>query len=186
MGLLIEDGKGRGYISSVSESNRLNVSAKSNPRAYYISRDDGLAFTLNSVDADADAGDIICYLKNTSATRNMYIGQIHFAGANAVLWKTWVVSGVAGGTSITASNLNLTSGKSAEATAFGNNPVTGLALDVLLDTIRSSVGSHGDEHWEDVLVLGPNNAIAIEYDTGTTGPAEVSIEFHYEDITRSN
>ena len=186
MGLHIEDGKGRGYISSVSESNRLNVSSKSNPRAFYISRDDGLAFNVASVDVDADAGDIICYVKNTSTTRNLYVRQIHYGSLNAALWKTWQVTGTAGGTEISPGNLNLTSGKSAEATAFGSNPVTGLSLDKLLSSHRNTAGAHGIEPWEDVLVLGPNNAIAVEYDTGTTGPAEVNIEFHYEDITRSN
>jgi hypothetical protein len=186
MGLHIEDGRGRGYISSVSESNRLNVSAKSNPRSFYISRDDGLAFTLSSVDLDADAGDVICYLKNTSTTRNMYIKQIHYGGVNAALWKTWVVSGVAGGTSIIPTNLNLTSGKSAEALGFGNDVVNDLTYDSLIGSHRTIAGAHSVDGWEDVLTLGPNNAIAVEYDTGTTGPAEVNIEFHYEDITRSN
>ena len=186
MGLQIEDGRGRGYISSVSESNRLNVSSKANPRAFYISRDDGLAFNISSADTDTDAGDIICYIKNISTTRNIYIRQIHYGGANAALWKTWKVSGTAGGTSITPSNLNLTSGKSAEAVAFGSNPVTGLSLDELISSHRTVAGAHGIEPWEDVLILGPNDAMAVEYNTGTTGPAEVNIEFHYEDITRSN
>jgi hypothetical protein len=186
MGLQIEDGKGRGYTSSVSESNRLNVSAKTNPRSFYISRDEGLAFTISSEDIDADAGDVICYLKNVSTTRNMFIKQVHYGALNAALWKTWIVSGVAGGTSINSVNLNLTSGKSAESIAFGNNPVTGLSLDELIDTHRTPANSHGDDKWDDVLILGPGNALAVEYDTGTTGPAEVNIEYHYEPITRSN
>jgi hypothetical protein len=186
MGLQIEDGKGRGFVASVSESNRLNVSAKINPRAFYVSRDDGLAFNVASVDIDADAGDVICYLKNTSTTRNMFIKQVHYSGANAALWKLWQVTGTAGGTEITPTNLNLTSGKSAEATAFGSNPVTGLNLDTLIGSHRTLAGAHGIEKWEDVIILGPNNALAVEYDTGNAGPAEVNIEFHYEDITRSN
>ncbi len=186
MGLFLEDGKGRGFSASVSESNRLNVSAKTNPRAFYISRDDGLAFTLSSIDADADAGDVIAYLKNTSTSRNLFVKQIHYGGTNAALWKTWVVSGIAGGTSITPVNLNLTSGKSAEAIAFGSNPVTGLALDSLVGPHRTIAGAHSIDAWDDVLILGPNDAMAVEYDTGTTGPAEVNIEFHYEPITRSN
>jgi hypothetical protein len=186
MGLQIEDGKGRGYISSVSESNRLNVSAKANPRSFYISRDDGLAFTVSAVDIDAVAGDVICYLKNTSTTRNMFIKQIHYGGQNSACWKTWVVSGVAGGTSLTPTNLNLTSGKSAEAEAFGGAAVTGLAQDSLIGTHRTVAGSHSVDGWDDVLILGPNNAMGVEYHTGDTGDAEVNIEFHYENITRSN
>lgn len=186
MGMQIEDGKGRGYISSVSESNRLNVSAKTNPRAFYVSRDNGLAFYLTSIDESAVAGDIVSYIKNTSATRNLYIKNIHYGSSQNAFWKLWSVSGTAGGTETSPVNLNLTSGKQAEALSYGNYEVSGLSLDGLIDSHRTLANSHDSTEWEDSLILGPNNAIAIEYDQGSTGSAEINIEFHYEDITRSN
>lgn len=37
----IEDGTGTGSVAKVNKVNRLDVSARQNPRAFYISRDDG-------------------------------------------------------------------------------------------------------------------------------------------------
>jgi hypothetical protein len=37
-------------------------------------------------------------------------------------------------------------------------------------------------NYEDALILGPGKAIAVEYDTGTTGICEIDLFFHYEDL----
>ncbi len=183
MGILIDDGKGRGRVASVSEDHRLNSSAKTNPRIYYVSRDNGLAFILTSVDADAVAGDYILYLKNTSATRNIYIKRVAFGAVNAAMWKSWVVTGTAAGSSaLSPTNINLTSGRTADATCRGNGAVSGLTATSLLDVHRTVAAEHDHSQWEDALILGTGDAIAIEYDTGTTGLAECSIEFHFEEI----
>ena len=180
---IIEDGKGRGFISSVSTTNRLNVSSKSNPRIFYASREDGLAFNTTSVDTDAVAGDITCYLKNTSSTRNLFVKEIHVSSENAAMFKVWVVTGTAAGSNaLTPTNLNLTSGRVAETLARGDGAITGLTTGGLIDTLRTAAGVHDFSLFEDALMLGENDAIAIEYDTGNTGAAEISIEFHYEDI----
>jgi len=186
MGLVLDDGKGRGYSSSVSESLRLNVSSKSNPRIFYISRDDGLAFVANSTDTSADAGDYIFYIKNTSTTRDLYVERFEYHSANAALWKLWEVTGTASGTSVTASNLNLGSGISAEATCVGNGAISGLTTVKQLGTHRNGANGEGDMYYGDALILTPGKAIAVEYDTGTTGAAEIDIFFHYEKISRSN
>lgn len=183
MAIQIDDGKGRGFVASVSDDNRLNISAKTNPRIYYVSRDKGLAFMLTSVDADAVAGDYILYLKNTSATRQLFVKRIATGAANAALWKSWVVTGTAAGSSLLVpTNINLTSGKTADATCRGNGAVSGLTTGGLLDVHRTGAGEHDHSLWEDALILGTGDAIAVEYDTGTTGLAEVSIEFHFEEI----
>lgn len=186
MAIIIEDGKGRGYSSSVSQANRLNVSSKSNPRLFYISRDDQEAYTAVSTDASAAAGDYIMYLKNTSTTKNMFIDHIGCFAANAALWKLWSVTGTASGTTITATNLNLTSGLSAEASVEGSQAVSGLTAVNQIDTARSSASEEANLDFSSALILGPSDAIAIEYDTGTTGAAEATITFHYESLTRAN
>lgn len=182
----LQDGTGRGLWASVSEAFRLNVSAKSNPRTFYVSRDEGRSYTLNSVVTSAVAGDIICYLKNTSSTRNLYIKQIHASATNAALHKAWVVTGTASGTAIVPTNLNLGSGLAAEASAIGNAVVTNLAIGNIIETIRTQASAHDSMTLEDALILTPETAIGVEYDTGTSGPCEISITFHYEDILRLN
>lgn len=187
MGFTVEDGKGRGFQASVSESNRMNVSAKTNPRIFYTSRDSGQAFMLTSVDAGPTAADYICYLKNTSKTQNLFIDEIRFSSQAVSVWKIWSVTGTAaGGTALTPSNLNLASGNTALATARGDGAVSGLTADSLLGAIRTLASNTEKMDYQDSLLMGPNDAIAIEYDTGSASSAEVSILFHYEDVARQN
>lgn len=184
MDMTIKDGRGRGYDASVSDVNRLNVSSKSQARSFYISRDDGLTFNLISTDAGAAAGDLIFYLKNTSSTRNIHLDRIEYHSANAAVWKVWQVTGTGSGTAITPSNLNLTSSKTAEAAGLGNGAITGLTTGDQMGTHRNGADGHGDMTFEGALILGPNDAIAVEYDTGTTGAAEIEAIFWYEAINR--
>jgi len=185
MGLTVDDGAGRGYSASVSDVLRLNVSAKTAERPFYISRDDQLAFTATSHVASAVAGDYVCYLQNTSSTRNMYIWEIHMGAVNNSLFKLWQVSGTGAGTTVTPSNLNLGSGLTAEATCLGNAAVTGLTAVKELHPVRVQANGNGGTEFFGALIIPPQEAVALEYDTGTTGIVDVNIEFHYEGIDRS-
>ena len=44
----LDDGKGRGFSASVSEDQRLAVEAKVKEREFYVSRDDGQAYSISS------------------------------------------------------------------------------------------------------------------------------------------
>jgi len=178
----LQDGGGTGRLATVSAFFRLNVSAKTNPRLFYSSRDEGKAFNLISTDANAAAGDYVFYLKNTSTTDNLYVKHIEFHAANAAVWKVWEVTGTAGGTSITPSNLNLGSPNEAESIGFGDNAVTGLTTVKQVGTHRHDANGEGEMSYEDALILTPGAAIAVEYDAGTTGAAEIDCFFHYETI----
>ncbi len=187
MGLIIDDGRGRGFSASVSESNRFNVSAKTASRAYYVSRNDSQAFSLVSIDGAAAAGDIICYLKNNSSTRNLFMGETHVSAVETVLWKAWAVTGTAAGSSaLTSVNLNLSAGIAADTTARGNGAISGLTTGNLLHMARSVATGQELMDFSDSLILGPGDAIGIEYDTGTGGIAEVTMEFHFENLDRKN
>jgi hypothetical protein len=177
----IEDGKGKGSKAGVSSDNRLDTSSRSNSRSFYISRDEGSCFSLSSHDATAAAGTYIAYFKNNSPTKNFYVDFIEVGGVETALWKVWSVTGTAaGGSAITPSNLNLTSGNVADATARGNDSITGLTTVSQLGTLRTSANSDGLIEYNDTLILGTNDAIAVEYDTGTTGVAEVFIRGYFE------
>ncbi len=171
---------------SVSEDQRGNVSSKSNPRAFYISRDFQQNYALPSIYATAAAGEYILYMRNTSTTQNIFVKDIVFGSANAALFKITEVSGTPSGSEIIAKNTNLTSGRAASISSYGNGAVTGLSAVGPAMPVRTSANGHEHEELEDALILGPGNAIAVEYDTGTTGPAEVTVYFHFEDISRAN
>jgi hypothetical protein len=78
-------------------------------------------------------------------------------------------------------NLNLKSGVAASATVRGDGSITGLTSSNVIAAKRTSANSDGDIPFDDVLILGTNNAIAVEYDTGTTGIAEVLMRGFFGD-----
>ena len=180
----IEDGKGKSGDASVSFAQRLNVSSKSKNRLFYISRDDGLAFNAVMPSFSAAAGVYVFYLKNTSSEKNLYIDHIEYHSIQAVHWKVFQCTGTAaGGTVITPTNLNLGSGRGAEATAMGGAAtITGLTIGNQIGTHRTEATGEGEMDWGGGLILSPGTAIVLEYDTGTTGLCEIDCLFHYETI----
>lgn len=181
----IEDGKGRSYEMGVDEDGRALVVSKTNPRLFYVSRDKGESFTLTSFVTNAAAGSYVAYIKNKSTTKLLFVNDMHTGSVNAALFKLWKVTGDASGTPIDPENLNLTSGRSADADCFGDAAVAGVTP-VGRSIIAPRLGAFGhDRHnFGDSLILGPGNAIAVEYDTGTTGNVEVELTFHFEAIDR--
>ena len=184
MSIRIGDGKGKNGDCSVSSVQRLNVSAKSKNRLFYISRDDGLAFNAIMPSFSAAAGEYVFYIKNTSSDRNLYINSIEYHSLQAVHWKVWEVTGTAaGGTAITAKNINLGSGRLAETIVMGGGAtITGLTTNGQLGTHRTEVTGESSMDFGGGLIISPNKAIAIEYDTGTTGLCEIDCLFHFETI----
>lgn len=179
----ILDGGSSGRKATVSSFNRLNVSAKTQPRLFYSSRDEGLAFNAISDCSSIVAGEYCFYLKNTSSTRNIFVQHIEFHSVEAVKWKIWKVTGTAAGTTIDGNNLNLGSGIPAEISAYGDASVTGLTIDYQVGIHRTTAGGEGEMDYTDALILTPGTAIAVEYDSGTTGGCEVDCFFHFEDLT---
>lgn len=179
----IEDGKGKNGDASVSSSQRLDVSARTAPRPMYAARDDGVSFSA-IYHFTAAAGEHIAYLKNTSSSRNMFIGDISFGGVETILWKVFFCTGTAAaGETVTPTPTNKSKSIPAEATAMaGDTAITGLTTDGEFTTRRSSANGTDEENFDGTIILGPGDALVVEYDTGTGGIAEIDIHFHYEDL----
>jgi len=183
----INDGKGKNGDASVSSVQRLNVSAKTKNRLFYISRDDGLAFNAVMPTFSAAAGEYVYYLKNTSSDKNIFINSVEYHSVEAVVWKVFSVTGTAaGGTVITPTNINLGSGRQAEATVMGGGAtITGLTTVAQIGTHRTQATGEASMDWGGGLILAPNTAIMVEYDTGTTGLCEIDCLFHFETVGAS-
>lgn len=176
----IEDGRGSGLFASVSGVQRLNVSAKTAPRIFYISRDDERAFNWTS-SYSASTGDEIIYLKNTDTDRNLIIHQVDVGGVNTGLFEIYQVTGTATGTEINGTNLKLASGRTPDALSYGDAAVGGLTLGNRISLLRTDANSSravGDI--AECLFLGFNDAIAIQY-TGSAGIVDCSITGYLED-----
>jgi len=180
----IEDGKGKNGDMSVSVSQRGNVSAKTRDRTFYVSRDDEQAFNAVMPSFNGVAGNYVFYIKNTSSTKNLFLNSLEYHSVEAVKWKVYQVTGTAaGGTVITPSNLNLGSGRTAEASCMGGGAtITGLTLGNQIGTHRTQALGEAGMDFGEGLILAPNTAIMVEYNTGTTGLCEIDCIFHYEPI----
>ena len=182
MAIIENGGSDGGFKAVVTRTGRLNVSARANPRIFYISRGDGQAFTWTSA-FSADTGEEVIYIKNTSDTLNLYIDRITVGGLLAAVWTVFhVTGGTAAGGTITGKNLNLTSGTVAAATALGNVEVTGTLTGETLYTARSSATNSKDVDIADAIALGKNDELAITY-VGSTGLIEVTVTGFYDDKT---
>jgi len=94
---------------------RLNVSSRTDSRAFYVSRDNGQAYILHIEDDDAAAGDLVTYLRNVSKDKRLYITDIHLNSENAATFKLAFGDATAAtGTSVTPANLNKSSSNDAD------------------------------------------------------------------------
>ena len=158
---------------------RLNVSSRSDARAFYVSRDDGQYYVLRIEDDDAAASDLVAYLRNDSTTKKVHIRDIHISAENACTIKfAYGDATAATGTVVTPVNLNKSSSNDADVTAFGNGAVGGVTASTFFSTIRIAAGE--TEEYDVSLILGQNDNIVVEYDTGTTGDLEIDIFFFIE------
>ena len=152
MAIQIEDGKGSGSLVGVF-NNKLETTARTNPRIAYISRDDGNSFSW-SHSYDHDAGDTILLVSNSSTTLKLYIHTISVGADTATEFTVHSPAyPTLAGTAITAVNLNRTIGKSASAQAYGDE--TGNTQANVL--FRGFVGGNA------TIILPPNGTIILGY-----------------------
>jgi len=185
MGFKIEGPSG--FTADTTSRNRIKVDAITEQREVIVSVDDQRAFNVFCTGAVAD-GEYVAYLKNTSTTRNLFIQLIRVGGDGTapIIWKVHKVTGTAAdGTTATAVNLNLTSGIQPEATILqdgGGTAISGLTSEGVIAYARHDDAASFDIPFAGALVLGPQNAIAVESDDGTMSIAECLIRFYYEDL----
>lgn len=163
---------------------RVNVSARADSRGYYNARDRGQSYTLPFDHQSAAAGEYSAYWKNTSTTRALVISSIGVNAVQAARIKLWFVTGTAAaGAPLTPTNTNKTSPHDADANAregAAASGISGLTTDGLIDFLFVLAGGHEEFRLGDRVRLGQNDAIAIEYDEGTTGDFAGTIFGYYE------
>lgn len=182
MAIQITDGTGTGQSVGVSPTgNRLNVSSRSDERIYYISRDNGDAYTVYSRDSAAAADEHQLYFKNTSTTKKFYVNTIELGGADLCIFSIVVATGTAtGGSSITPTNLNFTSGNTASATVLGNGDVGGFAPGAVIRHKATAADTTETIEFHDSLILGQADAIAVYTRIGGTGEVTITLTGYYD------
>lgn len=164
-----------GSIEPIKGSdNRFNVSARSDSRRYYNSRDKKLSFSLVFEMTDPIATEYVAYWRNASPTLTLVISAV---GINAEEDSTgvrveldYVTGTAAGGTEIIPLNLNRADGGGAapdDAVVMAmegggaSTGITGLTADGEIDRISVHAGAHQEFRLGDTLRLGLNDAIAV-------------------------
>ena len=180
----IEDPK-TGRKATVSGSFRQNVSAKSNPRDFYISRDLGKVYNFVS-SFDATTGAILISLENDSATDDLYIGGIIGSCLTTCSFDIFFTESgdTPAGTTIAGVNLNATSPNTADVKAFGNAAVTGISNTTTSKALTIKAEPYRDAEYDfgDSLILGRGDGINVAL-TGN-GTVDVTIRCHWEDPTQ--
>ena len=163
----------RALEEAEGSAGRLNVSSRSDSRAYYNSRDEKQTYSVCYDHQGAVAGELSLYIENTSATKELVIAAIGTNAAENARIKLWFVSGTAaGGSVLTPTNLNKGSSNDADSIVrVGNSgdAITGLTTISCIDFAAVQSMGHEEFRLGDTVRLGQNDAIAIEYDEGVTG-----------------
>jgi len=172
----IRDGKGGGSLAGVTNSNRLEISARTNERIYYASRDEAGAYTVQLHVTQATGGTSagIGYIKNTGTNR-INIKEIAFSTEEPAdgLTKFGVLRKptVSGGTTATPVNLNFGSNDTPDAEtkeASNSGTVTITGGDSLYTIRMNGMGTKVlDLH--DAVILGTNDILGINANAATTG-----------------
>lgn len=154
--------------------NRINVSARSDARSYYNSRDERLAFSLSWDDASTATGDYVLYWQNTDTTgKVLVIEGIDIGSQYGSDWQLQEVTGTGGGGSAaTPVCLNRESPKLAPANCFTavSSTVTIGAIGQIINhpTVPARNGRLID--LKDKIRLGQNGAIALQCILTDTSP----------------
>lgn len=161
---------------------RMNVSSRSDDRIFYASRDNEAAFTVVSDDTDIAAGDFGLYLQNNDVTgREIHIRSITVGNEEVADWKFHYVTGTAsGGSALTPFCQNRGGQDEAPVTALGNTAVTIGTSTGVFNTIRNPANTTKIVDLHDAVILKQGDAIAIEYDRGTTGEGDITVSFYFE------
>jgi len=167
MGIL-EDGKGKGYQAEVTANNRLNTSAKTESRIYYVSRDDKKAFSVygkRNFAAGSQTNENILSLTYTG-NNFLFVKDIMFSSnsSDAKVEVYFDATSISGGATILPLNLNTSSVLTSETTCLtGGSDLTATVLsakemfDVRLNKSSFLMDFHSAlilSHNQNILILG--------------------------------
>jgi hypothetical protein len=148
----------------------LNVEATDLALIGHISMQDELAFVWANATYDTDAADTVLLVKNTDADRDLYIHKYTIWTDTATRVTVHTTNGVAftpTGTAVTGVNTNRKSGKTASATAIGDETANTQGNIVGEFYAEANKTNHYD--FDDIIVLGNGNSIGADIVTAGTG-----------------
>jgi len=178
----IEDGTGSGHRARVNDDNELEVRATTVERSEWENHNNQRAYAMYFSQAAANSATNEClgYLKNTSDD-DMIITEvaIHSVAADTV-YISKVTGTAGGGSSITPTNMNLGSGKTAVATTMQHTAITGLTDGGRLLSFYLAANAFVVRQPESTIVVKKNSAVGIYVSANQANTLKVNIHFYYE------
>lgn len=174
----------KGNLADVNGDYQVQISGPTESDLEYASEAKGNAYTWTSSFATGGADVEVISIKNTSETMCLIVDEIIVGAAAACIFTLFeVTSGTAAGTSITAKNINTSSGNSATHASFGNAAVTGsLAGDVIAYDGVSAASEFAVLDTHGGVVLGQSGHYALTASANTT--VYVTIIGHYKAVAK--
>lgn len=156
---------------------RLNVSSRTDSRAYYNSRDQQQTYSIIFNHPASAVNEYTLYIKNTSTTKDMVISAMGLNSDLGADVKLFFVSGTAAnGASVTPTNLNRDSSNDALADVLedgGGTAISGLTNEAAIDYVKISEDGHEELRLDDRVRLGQNDAVAIQVVAVKSGTPQV-------------
>ena len=115
----------------------------------------------------ASSGDNLIYVQNNSEDSALRIRYLYATASKRVDYSLQFVTGTPAGSIITGKNLNRfkTPIKVADAVSYGNGAVTGLTGDGNISFGSAAVDDHMFMDLEDIVILGFQDAVALDITT---------------------
>ncbi len=185
----IRDGSGSGYLAAVTSDNQLKTQSESRELIFYQSLIHGETYTLAQVAnqaVTASSEEVLCHIKNTSATKYLCISHIHVAAYEGHGFARVYVASThsSNGTSYTPGNHNRQSGNIAEATVYvadGSLAVSGGAQ--VCTKGVSPEDTTVEMSFDGSIILGQNHTLDVRFleKAAATPDVALCVEGYYID-----
>jgi len=177
----IKDGRGTGNKAKVTTEGFLEVIANMRTLGAEVAQHHGEMFAWSILD-NTSGVEYVLAIRNENATKNLIIEGIRICNDAASVWTvafgTW--STVGGGVEVTPQNMNATSGKEADATAY----MTATNLVIKGEELIVSYAPAGAERTFQVqgrIVLGFNDVLYIHNSAASTAFLTANIKGYFLD-----
>ena len=180
MPMLLYGSDGAIITSGISgKSRRLDVSARSDLRTYYTSRDDGQVYTWTGLYA-VGANDTVLLVKNISTSLVLIVTEIEIVNdaVTRVRIHLPTVEVTPAGTEIIGKNINTGTTNAADAIARQDDTANSLG-DVILDTLIGANEPH-PEGFEHGLRITQNKSVAVDFVTAAVALGGATVHGYFE------
>ena len=183
MGEQLKDGTGKGYLAEVDSRHRLHTRSITETENKYINLLDAESYLYYSDITPTGAGDVFCYVKNTGDKDLILNWYRIWSGTSAEAIDIYVgMTGTPSGTTtITPTNMNITSSNIAAGEFYEGVDITGLSGGTFVDRLRlSGDGNDVTTGYPGDIIIKKGGILTLQALNGAIA-LEVTLSFYYKE-----